>query len=150
MFNDLTNVVEGEGMNDPSGNDTQSSSSEDSAEDPSKEREDFDDSANALWSLYEKEVKNRDEAQIQTLKDDMDGVLIFVCTYLLPVSCQLSDIILAQGRFILRGSHFVRRPKDSGLASESRTTIGVLPKSICSTSCSDIATNRVDRHPNSL
>ncbi|KAH9979628.1 hypothetical protein BJV74DRAFT_125018, partial [Russula compacta] len=38
---------------------------------------DFDDSANALWSLYEKEAKGYDEATIQTLKDDMDAVLIF-------------------------------------------------------------------------
>ncbi|KAI0285609.1 hypothetical protein BC826DRAFT_115406 [Russula brevipes] len=38
---------------------------------------DFDDGANALWSLYGKEAKNRDKARIQTLKDDMDGVLIF-------------------------------------------------------------------------
>jgi len=55
-----------------------------SPEDSSEEHKDFDDSANALWSLYEKEAKNRDEAQIQTLKDDMDGVLIFVCIYYLP------------------------------------------------------------------
>ncbi|KAH9958758.1 hypothetical protein BC827DRAFT_549816 [Russula dissimulans] len=39
--------------------------------------EDFDDSANALWSLYGKEAKGHDQATIQTLKDDMDGVLIF-------------------------------------------------------------------------
>jgi hypothetical protein len=39
---------------------------------------DFDGSANALWSLYGKEAKSHDEALIQTLKDDMDGVLIFV------------------------------------------------------------------------
>ena len=39
---------------------------------------DFDDSANALWSLHEKEAKSHDEARIQSLKDDMDGVLIFV------------------------------------------------------------------------
>lgn len=39
---------------------------------------DFDDSANALWSLHEKEAKGHDEARIQSLKDDMDGVLIFV------------------------------------------------------------------------
>ncbi|KAH9169771.1 hypothetical protein EDB89DRAFT_1888540 [Lactarius sanguifluus] len=38
---------------------------------------DFDDSANALWSLHKKEAKRHDEAQIQSLKDDMDGVLIF-------------------------------------------------------------------------
>jgi hypothetical protein len=39
---------------------------------------DFDDSANALWTLYGKEAKSNDEAGVQTLKDDMDGVLIFV------------------------------------------------------------------------
>ena len=39
---------------------------------------DFDGSANALWTLYGKEAKSHDESRIQTLKDDMDGVLIFV------------------------------------------------------------------------
>ncbi|KAH9008196.1 hypothetical protein EDB83DRAFT_2323277 [Lactarius deliciosus] len=39
---------------------------------------DFDDSANPLWSLHVKETKSHDEARIQTLKDDMGGVLIFV------------------------------------------------------------------------
>jgi hypothetical protein len=39
---------------------------------------DFDDSANALWTLQMKEAKSHDEARIQSLKDDMDGVLIFV------------------------------------------------------------------------
>ncbi|KAI9433205.1 hypothetical protein H4582DRAFT_1011670 [Lactarius indigo] len=38
---------------------------------------DFDDSANALWSLHKKEAKSHDEARIQSLKDNMDGVLIF-------------------------------------------------------------------------
>jgi hypothetical protein len=39
---------------------------------------DFDGGANALWTLYGKEAKSHDESRIQTLKDDMDGVLIFV------------------------------------------------------------------------
>ena len=39
---------------------------------------DFDDNANALWSLHLDEAKSHDEARINTLKDDMDGVLIFV------------------------------------------------------------------------
>jgi hypothetical protein len=39
---------------------------------------DFDGSANDLWMLYRKEAKSNDESQIQPLKDDMDGVLIFV------------------------------------------------------------------------
>jgi hypothetical protein len=42
---------------------------------------DFEGSANALWTLYGKEAKSHDEARIQTLKDDMDGVLIFVRPY---------------------------------------------------------------------
>ena len=44
---------------------------------------DFDGSANALWSIYGNEAKSHDQAQIQTLKDDMDGVLIFVRPYCL-------------------------------------------------------------------
>ena len=42
---------------------------------------DFDGSANALWSLYGKEAKSHDKSRIQTLKEDMDGVLIFVSSY---------------------------------------------------------------------
>ncbi|KAI0285734.1 hypothetical protein BC826DRAFT_972851 [Russula brevipes] len=40
-------------------------------------RNDFDDGANALWSLYGKEAKGYDEAWVQKLKDDMDGVLLY-------------------------------------------------------------------------
>jgi len=42
---------------------------------------DFDGSANALWSLYGKEAESNDKSRIQTLKEDMDGVLIFVSPY---------------------------------------------------------------------
>ena len=42
---------------------------------------DFRGSTNALWSLYGKEAKSYDEAHIQPLKEDMDGVLIFVRLY---------------------------------------------------------------------
>jgi hypothetical protein len=42
---------------------------------------DFDDSANALRSLYGKEAKSQDEARIQALKVDMGGVLIYVRLY---------------------------------------------------------------------
>ena len=42
---------------------------------------DFRGSTNALWSLYGKEAKSYDEARIQPLKEDMDGVLIFVSLY---------------------------------------------------------------------
>jgi hypothetical protein len=48
---------------------------------------DFDDSANALWSLYGKEAKGHDKATIKTLKDDMDGLLIFVCSHISNLFC---------------------------------------------------------------
>ncbi|KAH8985736.1 hypothetical protein EDB86DRAFT_2832958 [Lactarius hatsudake] len=41
------------------------------------ERRDFDDGANALWSLYCKEAQTHDEAHLQSLARDMDGVLVF-------------------------------------------------------------------------
>jgi predicted neuraminidase len=50
-------------------------------EESHEQPQDFDDSANELWSLYEKEAKSHDESRIETLKDDMDGVLIYVCEY---------------------------------------------------------------------
>ena len=43
---------------------------------------DFDDSADALWSLHAKEAQSHDEARIQSLKNNMDGVLIFVRAYI--------------------------------------------------------------------
>jgi hypothetical protein len=51
---------------------------------------DFDGSANALWTLYGKEAKSYDDARINTLKDDMDGVLIFVRPDLIHTYCELS------------------------------------------------------------
>ena len=42
---------------------------------------DFDGSANTLWTLYGDEAKSHDESRIETLKDDMDGVLIFERPY---------------------------------------------------------------------
>ncbi|KAH9009107.1 hypothetical protein EDB83DRAFT_2681126 [Lactarius deliciosus] len=48
---------------------------------------DFNDNANALWSLQLKEAMSHDEARIQSLRDDMDGVLVFVRDYIkLPSS----------------------------------------------------------------
>ena len=64
-----------------------------SHEEPSERRQDFDEDANDLWSLYGKEAKSHDEARIETLKDDMDGVLIFVrsmCFSCLPGLTPLS------------------------------------------------------------
>src|SRR5216684_1538704 len=45
-------------------------------------QQDFDDSANELWSLYGKEAKSHDEEWIKVLKEDMDVIFIFVCASL--------------------------------------------------------------------
>jgi hypothetical protein len=47
-----------------------------------EERPDFDRSANELWTLFGTEAKSHDNARVNTLKDDMEGVLIFVCLFL--------------------------------------------------------------------
>ena len=44
---------------------------------------DFHGSTNSLWSLYGKEAKSHDEARIQPLKEDMDGVLILFLVYVI-------------------------------------------------------------------
>lgn len=59
---------------------------------------DFDGSANALWALYGKEAKSYDEACIQTLKDDMDGVLIFVRSYFVHHSNEFDHVDLLSHR----------------------------------------------------
>lgn len=47
-------------------------------EPPDQQHQDFDDGANDLWSLYGKEAQIYDESRINSLKSDMEGVLIFV------------------------------------------------------------------------
>jgi hypothetical protein len=68
---------------------------------------DFDDGANALWTLYGKEAKSYDQSRIQTLKEDMDGVLIFVRS--LPYSISVAYLIM-----------FIHHPK-AGLFSTALT-----------------------------
>ncbi|KAH9968485.1 hypothetical protein BGW80DRAFT_1177427, partial [Lactifluus volemus] len=69
----LTNG-KGTNVNDPAVDD-QGSNGNNSAK--KKQIPDFNDGANALWSLYEDEAKSHDTARIETLKKDMDGVLLF-------------------------------------------------------------------------
>src|SRR5712692_1211461 len=73
---------------------------------PSNEpAQDFDDSADELWSLYGKEAKSHDEEWVKVLKEDMDVILIFVCASL---SCLARvDVIPIPGWIILWCSHRV-------------------------------------------
>ena len=43
-----------------------------------KEHRDFDDGANALWSLYGEEAKTHDQARFESTIKNMDGALVFV------------------------------------------------------------------------
>jgi len=67
---------------------------------------DFDGSSNALWTLFRDEAKSHDDARINTLKDDMEGVLIFVrCPF-----TTVNLVILmhgSTGRFIFRCPHCI-------------------------------------------
>ena len=99
----------------------------------SPEGHDFDDGANDLWALYEKETEKNDEALIKPLKKDMDTILVFVCAcFFWSTKCSRVDIALIPGWFIIWCSHGVCRTKDSGFATQPRKSVGLLPESICS------------------
>jgi hypothetical protein len=70
---------------------------------------DFDGSSNALWTLFRDEAKSHDDARINTLKDDMDGVLLFVRSYLSAPT--MNSVILMRGptgRFIFCCPYCIR------------------------------------------
>ncbi|KAF8260913.1 hypothetical protein EI94DRAFT_1811086 [Lactarius quietus] len=54
---------------------------------------DFDDNANSLWSLHLGEAKSHDEARINSLKDDMDSVLIFAGLFSAALTSFLIDSV---------------------------------------------------------
>lgn len=117
-----------------------------SPEQSHKQRQDFDDRANDLWSLYGTEAEIYDESRIKSLKSDMDGVLIFVRTCFPSYQPQrLTSYI--PGWFILCCSHGVRRPEDHGFESKLCRTVSLLPRAICSDALSNIATNRFSGRP---
>jgi hypothetical protein len=43
-----------------------------------KERKDFDDGANSLWSLYGNVAKTHDQTRFSSMVEDMDAVGVFV------------------------------------------------------------------------
>ena len=107
---------------------------------------DFDDSANDLWSLYGKKAKSHDQARIKTLKDDMNGILIFVCACLFW-STNVDVVLHSLGWLILCCSHSFRRTTDSESASKPRGPVCLLPESIRPDARSNIATTRIRGQP---
>lgn len=49
----------------------------------SKDLYDSAESADELWSLYGNVAERHDESRIRTLKDDLDWIPVYVCTYFL-------------------------------------------------------------------
>jgi hypothetical protein len=130
------------GMNNPSRNDDPSHLRV--PKEPHDERNNFYNSTNALWSLYESEVESSDKVRIKALKEDMDVILIFVRTHHLPSVVSWFDFILILGRSILGCHHCFRCPQDSGSESKLCGPISLLPATIRSDSRSNITTTRVE------
>ena len=68
-----------------------------SLEESHEQHRDFNDTANDLWSLYGKKAESHHQARIKTLKDDMGGILIFVCAFFSPST--RADVVLQAGLF---------------------------------------------------
>ncbi|KAI9431898.1 hypothetical protein H4582DRAFT_1212600 [Lactarius indigo] len=58
---------------------------------PRSERRDFDDGANALWSLYNKEAQAHDEALFRGLLEDMSGIPTFAGLFAAVLTSFLVD-----------------------------------------------------------
>jgi hypothetical protein len=100
---------------------------------------DFDGSANPLWSLYGKEAKSHDQSRIQTLKDDMDGVLIFVCFYFVPRSTSLITLMrCVVGRFIFCCTYRIHSRWQTEFEAKPSRSDGVLPSTECRHSLPDL------------
>ena len=70
---------------------------------------DFHGNTNKLWSLYGKEAESHDKARIEPLKEDMEGVLIFVRPFLsAPITESVMLIHTFTGWFILGCADVVR------------------------------------------
>ena len=127
------------------------------SEDPSlleahRGRRDFDDGANALWSLYGKEAQAHDQAYVQSLAKDMDGSLLFVRRYHRFSVVLNSFMCIPIGWFIFSCSRLLPHPKYSEFASGPHepirllpTAIGLFPGAVDCDSSPDLSTNCIHR-----
>ncbi|KAH9998777.1 hypothetical protein BJV77DRAFT_712173 [Russula vinacea] len=97
--------------------------------DSASQDQDFDDSANDLWSLYGKEAESHDQARIKTLKDDMDGILTYAGL--------LSGVLSA---FIVPKIQDLKGDPPAKSASDRRVNIIWLISLVCSLSAALLAT----------
>jgi hypothetical protein len=106
---------------------------------------DFGDGANPLWSLFSKQAKTQDEARIQSLAGDMDGVLVFVRLSPHILSAPNLWTCISTGWLIFCGPYFLPCPKYSGIATEPCAAISVLPATVVGDASPNFPTNGIHR-----
>jgi hypothetical protein len=63
--------------------------------------EEYDERAAKFWSVYVGEAESHDKALVETWKDDMEGIIIFVRFPVLYPPSECSNTPSLPGRFIL-------------------------------------------------
>jgi hypothetical protein len=111
-----------------------------------KDHKDFGDGANPLWSLFSKQAKTQDEARIQSLVGDMDGVLRIRASIAAHTDyIEFMNVCISTGWFVFCGSYFFPCPKYSGIAAEPCTAISVLPATVVGEARPNFASNGIHR-----
>jgi hypothetical protein len=110
-----------------------------------KERGDFDDGANALWSHYGKKAQTHDETIFQGLSENMDGVPTFVRVSTLVRRRLDFNHPVSTGRLVCCRSHFLPHRQPSEFATRSCATSSILSPAIGRDARPNLTANRVYR-----
>ena len=113
------------------------------------EHRDFDDGANAFWSLYGKEARSQDESRFLSLAADMEGLLLFVRFYHRLRSGLAFIHVYILGWLVFSRSHLFPCSKHQISATKPCGSISVLPTAVAHDARSDLTANRV-HHPTSF
>ncbi|KAN0136294.1 hypothetical protein V8E53_005899 [Lactarius tabidus] len=108
---------------------TMNNSSENiSRAEPHEERQDFGDGANPLWSLFSKQAKTQDEARIQSLAGDMEGVLVFAGLFSAVLTSFLVQSIQALQPNPAQQSVYYQQQSLAMLAQISQQMASIVPQ----------------------
>ena len=110
---------------------------------------DFDGGADDLWALYGKVAKGHDEAQIQTMKEQMKDVFLPVRLYLdHPITGSVMLMLLSPtGYIILRRPHRFRTRRQAELEGQPCRSNGLLPPTTFCPSRPNFPANLLHRSP---
>jgi hypothetical protein len=135
--------------NDPPGDPGLPLGDHDTEPDEPQMKGDFDSGADDLWILYGKAAKEFDESHIQTVKEEMNDVFLFVRLYLYHAHNRLgyTDTLFPTGCLILRHRHRVHNRQQAELKGQPCRANGLLPSTTFLTPCSDFPANLLHRSP---